>query len=234
MPLSLFKYVNILLLLAIVYTLLNLFKGFKKEKIFFFLLCYCIIAFSIFSFLSYSSIKNNFNTNYNTSRKIFETGNSLFILFEILSFHYFFKRAQEFKLINKAMNIIVTIFCVALLGFVIYLPFNNSDPETITNSTILFTTIEQSILFITCLLFYYSIVQKSIKSAPIDTSTLWTSHSIFIYVSVSFPFFIISQKLRESNFVLYYIMYIGHYLSLFFLFMTLGLALKTKNKTSYD
>lgn len=229
MPFELFKYVNILLLLAISYTLFYLFRGFRKEKTFIYLLCYCIIAFSIFSFLSYSSIKNNFNINYNNSRKIFETGNSLFILFEIISFHYFFKNIQELKAINKIMNVIVTIFCVALLSFVLYLPFNNSGPETITNSTILFTTLEQSILFITCLLFYYSIVQKSIKSPPIDINILWISHSIFIYVSVSFPFFIISQKLRETNFLLYYIMYIGHYISLSFLFMTLGMALK-KNK----
>ena len=184
-----------------------------------------ILLFSIFQ----SEILKIFIDKKSIRYKVaFESSNLLFCFAELVAFSGFFFILLKNKWAGKLIKVMSLANIIPLIYF-LYVIFNQSSQKTdIYRASIFFNITEMATLFVFCLLFYYTTMQNIHTVFPENKAVLWIVNSLFFYIILNLPFFFLEEELRKTDRVFPLFMYSLHYISLGILYLTIGLAFRTK------
>ncbi len=227
-----YDFISLLIVLTTSIGLIELCKIKKRTRLLNYLIAYFLIGFIMFTFGHYSLLKIYIQNNNLLLRKIFELINSLFSLFELL----FFASFIELQYINRSKNttLIKTnyFFVIILLLNLLYASLIKTNESVITNTSVLYNILEFAFLLIFCLRYFYHTLHKPIDTPPINKHKLQIVGSLFIYISVSLPLLIISEKITIPYKNIYNAIYVTHYIVLLIVLVSITVALK-KQKTIF-
>lgn len=230
---QIYDFTKILIIFSVLYSGYFLLKHFKPEPFSISFGLYLIITILIFTVFDYKFLSVHVSNNNDTKRKVFEAGNCLFTLLELQLFYFFFKTQPYIEVVRKGLKLIYVCYSFIVLLFITTLTFVDLTARVTTSISISLAIFELLILFLSCIIFYYSTVIRSINSTPVEKNSLFITNCLFLYASLSLPFFIISERIRGSNLPVYYVMFFSHFLLLIALILSIGRKFR-KNKYKHD
>ena len=228
-----FEYINIAIVIIICFAIIEIIKIKRKGILLKTLTAYFIVAFIMFTIGNYKFLSFFINENDLLKRKLFELLNSLFSCAELIFFTSFLKHHQPSKKINAFFKILTLVYFTLFVTYVLHITINKVTVISITNLSIYLNIFEYIILFISCLLLFYSIMYKPIEAIPINKFVLIITSSLFFYISVSLSFLIIAEKINQSNHNIYNTIFLIHYLVLLLVFVSLTLTIKSDKNIFY-
>lgn len=210
--------------------ILSILRNKIKTPISISLFIYFIASILLFSDLDEFCIEYFFNPTKVFKAKISEFGNILFAVTEIIFFYTFFNHLYQK---NRKFNVFLwglSGFIALAILYIASLIWTTYDIMKIIKYSVYLNIIEFMILFLMCLYFFYTFLNKPITEKPFDILTIWIISSLFIYISTNLPFLIISEKIRKSNYSLYDWMFTSHYMTLLFVFSSIQFTLIKKKE----
>jgi hypothetical protein len=227
------NFISILISIVATLALIEIFKNKIFNILVITLLAYLISALIIFTFgnerlLSVFNIYNIF-----LRRKIFEFENCLFSITELVFYSFFFKTYHPYRKINSIATSLIICYFILFAIYTTYIIYDSLSLSYITYYSVYLNLFEYSILLIYCITFFYSIIYRPIEAKPIDMYVMNIICSLFFYISVSMPFFIISEKITKTNRLLYNSMYVTHYIILLTSLVVLTITLRKKKQIFY-
>ncbi len=227
-----YNFISILIVVTLIIGLIELFKINRRTRLLNYLTAYFLIAFIMFTVGHYQLLKIYIHNNNLLLRIMFELINTIFSLFELLFFTSFIESQNK----NKEKSIIrkFPYFYIMLLLFtLLYASIYKLNKSSITNTSVLFNIIEFAFLLFLCLRFFYDILQNPLYTPTISKGKLQIVSSLFIYISISLPLLIISEKINKTYNYIYTTIYLIHYVVLCIVFVSITTALKKQKSIFY-
>lgn len=194
---------------------------------------YLVSAIILFTIGSNKNLTHIIPENIILKRKIFEFENCLFSIAELLFYTSFFKLYHPLIKLKYISSILTICYFTLLIIYTHNLIYNNLTLSSITYYSVYLNLFEYSILLLYCLTFFYSLIYRSIEAKPINIYVLNIICSLFFYISVSMPFFIISEKINKKYHILYNSMYVTHYMVLLISITVITITLRKMKSIFY-
>lgn len=221
-------YLDVLIIFFALFAFFHIVKFKPKGWAIYLFSLYILSGLYLFSFGNAYVIKNFWGLKNEYFHTANELNNAFFCTSELVAFSTFFYFSFKNAYQRSATIFLILINIVYLLHFISTLFDKSNSNQFIWLSSILLNILELITLFILCIFFYYSTMKSTTSLFPKNKAILWIVNSLFFYIILSLPFFIIIKEIRSVNREFYVLMYVIHYLALTNLFLWIGLALRTK------
>ncbi len=228
-----YDYLTIVIVITLTIALFEILNTKKRNFTINALIAYFFIAFILFTIGNFKVLSIYFNNAVLVKRKIFETINTLFSLSEFIFFSSFIEALNLNKKKILTHRLIALSFISLTISYLFYITTNKVDANTTTTLSLQLNVIEFAILLISCLRYFYFTMQTPIESPPINKNSLLIISSLFLYISISLPFLIISEKIKLTNMQIYNAIYAIHYIVLLAVFVSLTMTLKINKNIFY-
>lgn len=219
--------IELIAFILIISILFFLIKNYRKEKLFIPFIFFIIACYLVFNLKGVEGIAKE-KIGAIQIKRIYEFINSYYTSAELYTFYFFLIKINRIEIAKKIAKPLIIVFTILTLIYVYLLIGNKFEISEITPPSIALNIFEYSILLFLCLCSYYALAQKPITSVPINIYNLWTLNSLFLYISISLPIIIISNKIIQTS-QLYSIMYIVHYITINILLTTFLISVKNKS-----
>jgi hypothetical protein len=232
-----YDFISLLIVMTLTLGIIELFKIKKRTTLINFLFIYFFTAFIMFTIGNYKLLSIYIQNDNILKRKIFELINSIFSLFELLFFSTFLELHNNTKASNPILRKAPHFFAFLLLISFLYTSLYNVTESTITNIAVQFNILEFAFLLILCLRYFYFTIKNPIDSPITNKSALKIISALFLYISVSLPLLIISEKINKPYNVIYNniynAIYVTHYIVLLIVFISITVTLKKRKPIFY-
>jgi len=229
----LYNYLTIFLVTTLAIALFETVKLKKRSFLIKSLIAYLIIAFLMFTICNYKFLSLYLKYDELIKRRVFETTNSLFALFEFLFFSSFIENNAKNKKTNLIFKILPFLLTTLTFSYLIYIVTFKVNEHLITSLAVQLNILEFAFLLISCLRYFYFTMLTPIESPAINKNALVTISSVFLYISISLPFLIISEKIKQTNIGSYNTIYAIHYIALLTVFVSLTTSLRNNKNIFY-
>jgi hypothetical protein len=230
---QLYEYLSVAITITSTIAILQILKIRNKGFLLSILIAYFSAALILLTIGSFKFIAYFLNHNSLLKHKVFEFINSGFSIIELIFFTSFIRKIQPLTLANKTTKLLTTLYVILFIGYFAFIILYNTTRSTVVQFSIYLNIFEYTILLISCLFLFYSVMYKPIEATPIEFFSLLIVSSLFIYISFSLPFLIIAEKINKSHNNIYNSMFATHYFVLLLVISTLTTSVLKKKSIFY-
>jgi hypothetical protein len=228
-----YKYISLSIALVALLAIIEILRVKRNNQLVISLIAYLLFAFLIFTIGDYSVLSQIFYRDLLLMRKLFEVQNCFFSNTELIFYFIFFKKYHPFKKTARIAFYLIVSYYILFITYLLNITCVNLPPQNITLFSVYLNIYEYAILLFLCITFFYAIIFRPIEVSPIDIYVLNIACALFFYISVSLPFFIISEKINKTYHHLYNLMYAIHFIVLLYSFLTILIIFRKKKSIFY-
>ena len=195
----------------------------RKDKLSILFIAYSSCCLILFAGLDVFTALNQYKVSSTSRTKtaIYQSANTLFALFELFIFYYYYLKIINSKFAHSMMKISFILFFFIVLTFFMKLNDKQFEFFDIRQFSALIATIEFFLLLLPVFIYLFELFKNETVTEIKRSPSLWISSGLFIYILVSLPFLIISESIPRP---LNYFMYSLHFVSLSILLLTITKA----------
>jgi len=213
---------DLLVMLCQVFAIIIIFKLFRRDKLTYHFLTYCLAGFLLFFS---GKLLYFFYDATESSARYTETGNVAFAVIEYVVFYYYFKIILNSKILKAFMSVFLIPLLVAASSFVVVVFSIKLADDNILEYSNFIISPELLFLGIVCLFYYLELFRKKPLVKLTQSPSFWIVTSFFFYSLIITPFFIITNdEFRAAHRNVFFTLWTLHYISFSILFIAISNA----------